>query len=46
MSVDKHGATQTLPLALRCTATAFGEVRIKIESEIQNVAADRKLSHF
>jgi putative transposase len=36
MIVDKHGATQTLPLALRCTATAFGEVRIKIESEIQN----------
>jgi len=34
--VDKYGATQGLPIALRCTATEFGQVRIENESVIQN----------
>ena len=34
--VDKYGVTQGLPIALRCTATEFGQVRIENESVIQN----------
>ncbi len=36
MIVDKYGATQGLPIALRFTATAFGEIRIESESAMQN----------
>jgi putative transposase len=36
MIVDKFGAKQRLPTALRSTATASGEVRIENESAMQN----------
>jgi hypothetical protein len=36
MIVDKFGAKQRLPTALRSTATAFEEVRIENESAMQN----------
>ena len=39
MIVDKYGTQQELPglpIALRCTATALGEVRIENESAMQN----------
>ena len=36
MIVDKFGAKQRLPTALRSTATAFGEVRIENASAMQN----------
>ena len=36
MIVDKFGAKQRLPIALRSTATALGEVRIENESAMQN----------
>jgi putative transposase len=36
MIVDKFGAKQRLPTALRSTATAFEEVKIENASEIQN----------
>jgi hypothetical protein len=36
MIVDKYGATPGLPIALRSTATEFGEVRIENESAMQN----------
>jgi putative transposase len=36
MIVDKYGATQGLPIALRSTATEFGEVRVVNESAMQN----------
>jgi hypothetical protein len=39
MIVDKYGAKPEpagLPIALRCTATALGEVRIENESSMQN----------
>ena len=36
MIVDKYGATQGIPIALRSTGTEFGEVRIENESAIQN----------
>ena len=35
MIVDKYGATPGLPIALRSTATKFGEVRIENDSAIQ-----------
>ena len=36
MIVNKYGARPELPIALRSTATAFGEVRIGNESAMQN----------
>ena len=36
MIVDKFGATQRLPIALRSKANALGEVRIENESAMQN----------
>ena len=39
MIVDKYGAKPEpagLPIALRCTATALGQVRIENESAMQN----------
>ena len=36
MIVDKFGAKQRLPIALRSTATAFREVRIENASAMQN----------